>query len=134
VGYARFHELRPRNREAVTPVEPCSIELRIQAHARVPTLPRLLDQGLQQQRTRAFGAPLLQYCHAPDVAVWKQPPRSDRQSVFSQGERVIAIGVLVVHFKPQRHALFAHEHQFADAARLGARLVPPAQADGKCCC
>jgi hypothetical protein len=94
-------------------------------------LTRLLDQGLQQQPTHALGAPLPQYRHAPDVPIGEQPPGSNCPAIVSQGERMIAMGVLIIHFKRQRHALFTHEHQLADAARFGARLVPLAQAHGK---
>ena len=44
---------------------------------------------------------------------------------------MVAMRVLIIHFKLQRHALFTHEYQLAYAAGLDARLVPVAQVNGK---
>ena len=91
----------------------------------------LLHQGLQHERAHALAAPLLQHRHAPDVAIGQQAPRRHRGAIGGIGKRMVATRVLIIHFKRPRHALFAHEHQLAYAARFGAGLVPVAQADGE---
>ena len=92
---------------------------------------RLLDQGQQQHGPDAFASPFLQYRHASDVAVGQQAPRPDRRISGVIRERMLAARVLLVPLQLQRHALLAHEHEFADAARLRPGFVPVAQADGK---
>ncbi len=131
MGNACVHELRARDLKTIAPIEPGRIALCVQAHVRVPALTRLLDQDLQQQRTHALAAPLAQHRHAPDMAIGQQPPRSDRGAIGGKGERMVAPRVVFVQFQFQRHALLAHEHLLAYAARLGAGLVPIAQADGE---
>ena len=128
---AGLDELGARNLEAETPVEPGSIGLCVQARARMAAVAGLLHQGLQHERTRALAAPLLQHRHAPDVAIGQQATRRHRGAIGGIGKRMVATRVLIIRFKRPRHALFAHEHQLAYAARFGAGLVPVAQADGE---
>ena len=92
---------------------------------------RLFHQRLQQQRACVLAAPGFEHRHAPDMAVGQQAGGADRLTVGGMRERVLAMRILVVVLQLQRHALLVHEHRFAYAARLDARLVPVADADGK---
>ena len=47
----------------------------------------------------------------------------------SEGERVDALRIVLVHFQLRRHALLLDEHNEADALRLGLRRGPVEQFD-----
>lgn len=93
-------------------------------------LTRALYQGVQHARAYTLAAPRLQHRHAAYVSVRQQPSGCDCGSIFSMGERMIAVRVLGIHLKLRRHALFTHEYELAYAAGVGAGVFPTAQANG----
>ena len=82
------------------------------------------DQRHKHARADTAFAPGTQDGHAPDVAVFEQPRRSDGATVLRAGDDMRTDGVKTIPLQGDRNTLLYHEHLFADRSQDGLVLPP----------
>jgi rhamnose utilization protein RhaD (predicted bifunctional aldolase and dehydrogenase)/NAD(P)-dependent dehydrogenase (short-subunit alcohol dehydrogenase family) len=119
-----FHKLRTLGNESCLHVEGCRIGLGIEHHDRNAAFDCALHQGIEQECANALSTPLLAHCHASDMAIGEESPGSDWFRSHSNGDRVLALRIELVHFDLEWNALLVDEHGLPDWHCLSARGRP----------
>jgi hypothetical protein len=120
-GIVKFLSLRD---ETVPFVECHCMGLGIQRTPERSPLARDPDQRRKHARADTALAPGPQDGHAPDVAVFEQPRRSDRVTVLCAGDDMRTDRVKAIPLQGGWNTLLYHEHLFPDRSQDGLVLRP----------
>jgi hypothetical protein len=124
MGYARFHELRAGNLESGTPLDLRRVALRMQDCHLIAARPRNLQQATQYGAADSPPAPILQYGHATDVAVWQQPSGRNWVTCGIGGQDMLTLRIESIPLERFGNTLLANEHFEANRAQRATRMCP----------
>ena len=115
-----FHEFRTERHKSFTLIEAECVGLRVQNNVLEAALTCSFDQRAKDRRADPLATPLRLNRHAADMPVGQQSARTDCAAVLRcVRKRVIAGGIVLVHFELSRNVLLDDEYLRSD--HLGLR-------------